>query len=183
MAVATAAPTSSCPGGTDEVRQGGGEDGGDGTDDHGDGGVGDGVVQVAGGTADDGQQGTLEESQQDGVDHCATQGAPDGHGTAVAGLVPVVLPQRPGHGTGTADAKEVAQAGHQVAHRQAEGDCGDGVGVTDQAGKPGVRHVVDDVDDLADDRGQGHGQEDFWNGVGGKDALFSGAWVHPFLQR
>ena len=42
---------------------------------------------------------------------------------------------------------------------------------------------VDDVDDLADDRGQSHGQEDFWIGVGGKDALFSGAWVHPFLQR
>lgn len=50
---------------------------------------------------------------------------------------------------------KVAQAGHQVAHRQAEGGCDDGVGVTGQAGKPGVRHVVDDVDDLADDRGQG----------------------------
>ena len=90
---------------TPGASRGGEEDGGDGADDHGDGGVGDGVVQVAGVTADDGQQGTLEESQQDGVDHRATQGAPDGHGTAVAGLVPVILPQRPGHGTGIADAE------------------------------------------------------------------------------
>ena len=63
-----------------------------------------------------------------------------------------------------ADAEEVGQRARHQEHREYQRRRGDHVGIVGPTDEPGVRHVVNQGDQLADNRGNRHGQQRLWNG-------------------
>lgn len=73
----------------------------------------------------------------------------------MSGFLAVALPQTAGDQAGAAHAKQIGQRSDEDEKRQRHGGGSYLVGVAQLANKKGIRHIVNDGDDLADDGGHG----------------------------
>ena len=105
--------------------------------------------------AQNGQQRRQEQQHQQAVGRSDPCGAPETEGGAASGLFAVADAETAGDQTGSADAEEIGKRGQK--DEQGHGDSRGGhlIRVAELADEKGIRHVVNDGDDLTEDRRDG----------------------------
>ena len=96
-----------------------------------------------------------------GIGEGCSSGGPDAEGRHIRSLIFSSVSQAAGDEAGSSDAEKVREAREEDEKGHAYVDRRHLVRVTDAGHEVGVRYVVDDVYDLADDRGDHQGEHSF----------------------
>ena len=102
--------------------------------------------------ADQRKENTPAGVDQQAVDQSGAARRPEAERGGPSGVLSVPFAERAGDQTGAADAEQVRHSGQQHEQRQTDGRRRDLIRVADLPDEEGVRHVVHDGDQLADDR-------------------------------
>ena len=113
------------------------------------------IAEGFGISAQQGQQHRPQQQNRYAIDKRDRNGAPDAESGGMSGFLAVALPQTAGDQAGAAHAKQIGQRGDEDEKRQCHGGGSYFVGDAQMAHKKGIRHIVNDGDDLADDGGHG----------------------------
>lgn len=105
--------------------------------------------------AQNGQQRRQKQQHQQAVGRSDPGGAPETEGRAVPGLFAVADAETAGDQTGSADAEEIGKSGQKDEQGHGDGRGGHLIRVAELADEKGIRHVVNDGDDLTEDRRDG----------------------------
>ena len=102
--------------------------------------------------ADQRKENAPESVDQQAVDQSGAARRPEAERGGPSGVVSIPFAERAGDQAGAADAEQVRHPGQQHEQRQTDGRRRDLIRVADLPDEEGVRHVVHDGDQLADDR-------------------------------
>jgi len=156
------------------VRAGHGEDDGDVAQD-------DDQPHVLPGKADRGlgraekiQNGIHERPDEQRIEQGDRDGGVKAEGAHALGVAAAAGADEPRDEAAAADAEEIGKGDGHHEDGERERDGGRLVGVARHADVDGVHHVVDEVDELADDRGHRHGGQSLRDGHGFKQLLLGG---------
>ena len=127
--------------------------------------------------AQNGQQRRQEQQHQQAVGRSDPCGAPETEGGAASGLFAVADAETAGDQTGSADAEEIGKRGQK--DEQGHGDSRGGhlIRVAELADEKGIRHVVNDGDDLTEDRRDGQRENGSSDRDAGKQRFLFCAWL------
>lgn len=153
-------PALACP---EKMGQHLGQDGGNAADDNHDQRIAAGIADGCVGSAQKAQQRIQKNTDQQGIDSTDANGAVNAEGTDFPCFLRFPDAHQPGEQTAAADAEQIGQRGDHHHQGQRQGGGGHHVRVACAADKESIHHVIDQVDQLADDRWNGHRQQRFRN--------------------
>lgn len=112
-------------------------------------------------------------TDEQGIDGADADGAVNAEGADFPGFLRFPDAHQPGEQTAAADAEQIGQRGDHHHQGQRQGGGGHHIGIACAADEEGVHHVIDQVNQLADDRGNGHGYQCFRDRRGRKEFLLA----------